>query len=165
MAAPTVPMWASCGGAQALAIIADSGTARAWDCPHCRDEDRPRTPIYGHIGHTGQGRLACGDYAQCTFEKGPKAIVTAATEPLFEGMPPSFQVMQSHCGQLNYAPDGWDVVAGGGEGALTRIQCLRKRGHLVYAAQFHIEMAGTPETSRQLMVNFLRLARHSLTAP
>ncbi len=165
LAAPKVPIWASCGGAQALAIIADGGTLRSWDCPHCRDEDRPKTPIYGHIGHTGPGPAACGDYSRCAFEKGPRFIVPAANEPLFEGMPSTFQVMESHCGQLMYAPDGWDVVAGGGSDALTRIQCLRLRGHYVYAAQFHIEMAGTPEVSRQLMRNFLSLARHSLTAP
>ena len=29
----------------------------------------------------------------------------------------------------------------------------------IYAAQFHIEMEGTPEASRQIMSNFLAVAR------
>jgi hypothetical protein len=29
----------------------------------------------------------------------------------------------------------------------------------VYAAQFHIDMAGTPENSRRIMANFLSLAK------
>jgi hypothetical protein len=32
-------------------------------------------------------------------------------------------------------------------------------GRPIYAAQFHIEMEGTPESSRQIMGNFLGLAR------
>ena len=32
-------------------------------------------------------------------------------------------------------------------------------GHYIYAAQFHIEMHGTPDTFRQIMSNFLRLAK------
>jgi hypothetical protein len=32
-------------------------------------------------------------------------------------------------------------------------------GRYVYAAQFHIEMAGTPENSHRIMANFLALAK------
>jgi len=46
-----------------------------------------------------------------------------------------------------------------GPGALTENQCLRVRDRYIYAAQFHIEMSGTPETSRTIMRNFLDLAR------
>ncbi|MBM4001473.1 MAG: hypothetical protein FJ297_18385 [Planctomycetes bacterium] len=41
---------------------------------------------------------------------------------------------------------------------MTRTQCLRRDDACVYAAQFHVEMAGTPETSRAIIGNFLRLA-------
>lgn len=32
-----LPLWASCGGAQGLAILSEYGTRQPWDCPHCRD--------------------------------------------------------------------------------------------------------------------------------
>ena len=31
--------------------------------------------------------------------------------------------------------------------------------HLIYAAQFHIEMKGAPEASQRIMLNFLGLAK------
>lgn len=153
------PLWASCGGAQALAILADRGTARPWDCPHCRDPRHPALPIYGHIGHRHAGAHACGDYADCVFERGPLAIRQAVADPVFAGLPGVFPAMESHCGQIEYAPRGWDVIAVGGPGTLTKNQCLRLRDRPVYAAQFHIEMDGTPESSRAIMANFLALAR------
>jgi hypothetical protein len=45
-----LPLWASCGGAQGLAILAEVGVDHRWDCPHCRDPLAPQTPIYTHIG-------------------------------------------------------------------------------------------------------------------
>ena len=67
--------------------------------------------------------------------------------------------MQSHCGQIEWPPKGWELIATGGEGTKTKVQCLRVKGAPIYAAQFHIEMDGTPETSRRIMSNFLRLAK------
>jgi GMP synthase-like glutamine amidotransferase len=67
--------------------------------------------------------------------------------------------MESHCGQLEWVPKGWRLVATAGPGTQTKIQCLRLDGAPIYAAQFHIEMAGTPENSRRIMENFLQLAR------
>ena len=61
-------------------------------------------------------------------------------------------------GQIAYVPPGWTRVVTNGPGALTENQCLRMNDRYIYAAQFHIEMAGTPETSRKIMSNFLRLA-------
>ena len=51
------------------------------------------------------------------------------------------------------------LIASNGSGSQTKTQCLRIKDRYIYAAQFHIEMAGTPESSRQIMSNFLRLAR------
>ena len=67
--------------------------------------------------------------------------------------------MESHCGQIQWPPAGWIVVVGAGPGTQTPIQCLRRRDRPIYAAQFHIEMEGTPETSRVIMANFLEAAR------
>lgn len=152
-----LPIWASCGGAQGLAILAENGTETPWDCPHCRDPKAPRSPIYGHIGHKAQ--RPCGDYSGCVFERGPYHILQTADDPAFAGLPREFRAMESHCGQIEWPPTGWVRIATAGKDTLTKTQCLRVKDRYIYAAQFHIEMDGTPETSRTIMTNFLRLAK------
>jgi hypothetical protein len=152
-----LPMWASCGGAQGLAILAEHGTGQPWDCPHCRDPKASKTPIYGHIGHTA--KKPCGDYSSCRFERGVYQVRQTAEDPVFAGLQREFPVMESHCGQIEWPPKGWVQVATAGPGTLTKMQCLRVRDRYIYAAQFHIEMDGTPATSRAIMGNFLRLAQ------
>jgi hypothetical protein len=155
-----LPMWASCGGAQGLAILTEHGLDQPWDCPHCRDPQNPRTPIYGHIGHIGHtARKPCGDYSACRFERGPCNILQAAADPAFAGLPREFRAVESHCGQIEWVPRGWRMLAVGGQGSLTRLQCLRVKDRYIYAAQFHIELDGTPASSRAIMGNFLNLAR------
>lgn len=151
------PMWASCGGAQGLAILAEHGVEQPWDCPHCRDPQQPRTPIYTHIGHTD--RRPCGDYSACLFERGPHNIRVTARDPVFAGLPDEFSLMESHCGQIEWPPAGWRLIATAGQGTRTKTQCLRMKDRYIYAAQFHVEMPGTPENSRRIMSNFLRLAK------
>ncbi|MEY3276591.1 MAG: type domain [Verrucomicrobiota bacterium] len=102
----SVPLWASCGGAQGLALVSEHGVEQPWDCPHCRDPRRPLTPLYGHIGHVPGMHLACGRYGDCTFERGPMAIRKVGTDPAFEGLPDEFTVMESHCGQIEVVPRG-----------------------------------------------------------
>jgi hypothetical protein len=155
----TVPIWASCGGAQGLAILAETGVDQPWDCPHCRDPRHPRLPIYTHIGHTGV--RPCGDYSACIHERGPHAVAKVGEDTVFRGLPRSFQVMESHCGQIEWPPAGWSLIATAGRGTLTRSQCLRLDGKPIYAAQFHIELDGTPENSRVIMSNFLTLAKQA----
>ncbi len=152
-----LPMWASCGGAQGLAILAETGVDRPWDCPHCRDPLHPRLPIYTHIGHTE--RKPCGDYSGCVFERGAYRVRPVTADPVFRGLAQEFEVMESHCGQIEWAPRGWEVVARGGDGALTRNQCLRVRDRPIYAAQFHVELPGREANARQIVSNFLRLAK------
>lgn len=156
-----LPLWASCGGAQALAIIADVGVEHPWDCPHCRDPLAPKSPIYTHIGHTNAAaHHACGDYSDCVFERGSHTIRQVGADPAFQGLPEEFPAMESHCGQIERPPRGWRLVATAGPGTLTRTQCLRVEGRYIYAAQFHIEMAGADASSRAIMGNFLSLARN-----
>jgi hypothetical protein len=151
-----LPIWAACGGAQGLAILSEAGVDQPWDCPHCRDPQNPKLPIYTHIGHTG--KRACGDYSACRFERGPHHVLQTADDPVFRGLPREFRVMESHCGQIEWAPKGWVRIATCGTGGLTKTQCLRVLDRPIYAAQFHIEMDGTPAASRAIMANFLRLA-------
>ena len=154
-----LPMWASCGGAQGLAILAETGVDKPWDCPHCRDPKNPKLPIYTHIGHTAM--KSCGDYSGCVFERGPHKVKKISDDPVFKGLPAEFTAMQSHCGQIEWPPKGWDLIATAGEGTKTRVQCLKVKDVPIYAAQFHIEMDGTPETSQRVMGNFLRVAREA----
>lgn len=153
-----LPIWASCGGAQGLAILAETGVDKPWDCPHCRNPQHPKTPIYTHIGHTGS--RPCGDYSACVFERGPHQVRKTRNDPVFARLPEEFTVMESHCGQIGWPPAGWSLIATAGKGSQTKTQCLRLNGRPIYAAQFHIEMAGTPGASRQIMSNFLGLSDH-----
>jgi hypothetical protein len=155
LARGNVPMWASCGGAQGLAILAQTGIGQPWDCPQCRDPAHPRLPIYTHIA--GSTRRKCGDYSGCVFERGPYTIRRLVDDPVFRGLPLEFRAMESHCGQIEWPPKGWDLIATCGDGGKTKTQCLRLKDYLIYAAQFHIEMDGTPESSRRIMGNFLKL--------
>jgi hypothetical protein len=152
-----LPMWASCGGAQGMAILAETGVDRPWDCPQCRDPASPKLPIYTHIA--GSRKRACGDYSGCIFERGPYQVRQVRADPVFAGLPREFRVIESHCGQIEWPPRDWVLVAAGGPGSLTRTQCLRVKDRYIYAAQFHIEMDGAPATARAIMGNFLRLAR------
>lgn len=152
-----LPMWASCGGAQGLALLSEYGVETPWDCPHCRTNATPRTPLYTHIGHTGV--KPCGDYGACVFERGPHEIRVVAADPVFQGLPAVFKAMESHCGQIEWPPAGWFLAATAGPGTKTRTQCLRRNDRPIYAAQFHIEMSGTPETSGRIMANFLAIAK------
>jgi hypothetical protein len=152
-----LPIWAACGGAQALAILQETGVDKPWDCPRCRDPKRPKSPVYSHIGHTGQ--TACGEYTKNMWERGKFNVRLVARDPVFQGLPEVFEVMESHVGQVAYVPEGWVRVATKGPGAMTENQCLRIADHYIYAAQFHIDMPGTPENSRKVMGNFLRLAK------
>ncbi len=152
-----LPMWASCGGAQGLAILAEVGVDKSWDCPHCRDSKNPKVPIYTHIGHTGQ--RPCGDYSACVFERGPHRVRKTRNDEVFHGLPSEFEVMESHCGQIEWPPTGWELIATAGIGTVTKTQCLRVKGRPIYAAQFHIEMRGTPDASQRIMSNFLKQAK------
>jgi hypothetical protein len=152
-----LPIWGACGGAQALAILEETGVDRPWDCPRCRDPQAPKSPVYTHIGHTGEA--PCGDYSKCIGERGKFKVRRTARDPAFEGLPEAFEIMESHVGQIAWPPKGWVRVATKGPGAFTVNQCLRVENRYIYAAQFHMEMAGTPENSRRIMGNFLALAK------
>jgi hypothetical protein len=156
-----LPLWASCGGAQGLALLSEYGTKHPWDCPHCRlsHSTLRQTALYTHIGHTAA--RPCGDYSGCVFERGPHWIAQLGQDPVFHGLPAQFQLMESHCGQIERPPRGWQWIATAGQGTLTKVQCLRWKDYPIYAAQFHIEMAGTPENSRLIMSNFLALAKQT----
>ena len=159
-AAGRTPIWASCGGAQGLAILSENGVDSPWDCPHCRVPGDAKTPIYGHIGHPDPtARRACGDYSTCFREQGPTKVRPLLADPVLEGLSAEFPMVESHCGQIEWAPRGWLLIVTGGEGAKTRVQCIRRAESPVYAAQFHVELEGSPEPSLRITRSFLALAR------
>jgi hypothetical protein len=154
-----LPLWTACGGAQGLALLQEFGLARPWDCPCCRDPKNPLSPIYTHIGYTSTGKPVCGDTRNNIFERGKFHVLQVAGDPVFAGLPAEFEIVESHCGQIDYVPKGWVRVVTRGTGGHTINQCLRIKDRFIYAAQFHMEMKGTPENSRTIMSNFLTLAK------
>ena len=152
-----IPIWAACGGAQGLAILFEHGLETPWDCPHCRDPRQPLTPIYSHI-HDVEWR-PCGDYSKCVHESGPTKVRQTANDPVFEGLSREFPIIESHCGQVAWVPKAWELIATAGEGAKTRMQCMRLKNRYIYAAQFHFELEGTPQSSRTILTNFIKVAQ------
>ncbi len=153
-----LPIWAACGGAQASAILSTVGVDKPWDCPRCRDPKAPKLPVYTHIGHTGEA--PCGDYSKNLFERGVYSVGQVAGDPVFAGLPREFKIAESHCGQIEWVPDGWTLIATRGRGGKTKTQCMRVKDRYIYAAQFHMELFDkTPDNSRRIMGNFLSLAK------
>lgn len=103
--------------------------------------------------------------AQTEAPRGPTAIGQVAKDPVFRGLPSEFRLMESHCGQFEWPPQGWELIATCGAGGKTKTQCLRLKDHPIYAAQFHIEMEGTPESSRRILQNFLSLCLEASRSP
>ncbi len=100
-----LPMWGACGGAQILAILEEVGVDQPWDCPRCRNTNRPLLPIYSHIGHTGDA--PCGDYSKCIGERGKYRMKIERQDPVFAGISEIFEITESHIGQIDYVPRGW----------------------------------------------------------
>jgi F5/8 type C domain/Glutamine amidotransferase class-I len=156
----TLPMWGACGGGQVFGILAEHGCEQPWDCPKCRDPAHPKSPIYGHIGLIDPTKpTPCGIYTNNIYEKGPTPVRRVVDDPAFRGLPDEFELVEYHCGQLEFLPAGWDLIVTKGIGGKTWMQCMRKRGTCIYAVQFHIENQGTPENSRLIMSNYLALVK------
>jgi hypothetical protein len=158
-----LPIWGSCGGAQLLGILLDTGYELPWDCPRCRiDHHPPYSPIYGHIGYIDPDDPGpCGDYEHAIMEVGPTNILKVGSDPVFSGLPSAFLANESHMGQLEYLPAGWQLIARGGTGAKTYHQCYRDSARPIYGAQFHIENwdSATWGNSIKIMTNFLNVAQ------
>ncbi len=157
-----LPIWGSCGGAQALGILLDTGYESPWDCPRCRDQYNPYCPIYGHIGYLDpENPGPCGDYASAIREVGPTYVMQVTYDTVFDGLPTNFLANESHMGQLEYLPVGWHLIAQNGPGGYTQHQCFRQDDRYIYGAQFHIEdyNSQTWYNSQIIMTNFLNLAR------
>lgn len=164
-----IPIWGSCGGAQVLGLLADTGYDNPWDCPRCRYFHNPSwSPIYGHIGYHNPSiepqDCNLNDYSNCIFETGPYWISKEGNpaDPVFAGLSDPFLAYESHCGQLEYLPVGWHQVGGKGDSdTLTEFQCFRRTGTCIYGAQFHIENyhSQTWDNAIQIMTNFLSLAQ------
>lgn len=158
----TLPIWGSCGGCQLLAILAETGTRQAWDCPHCRDPQHPRSPIYTHIhcANAAESPPKCGVYDLCEFERGPYVLRIVRDDPVLARLPADglFTCQESHCGQIAYLPKGWSLLVTRGPNGKTENQLMKVDGYPIYAAQFHIDMGG--EHAEILAKNFLQLARH-----
>lgn len=158
-----LPIWGSCGGCQLLPTLEETGVDNPWDCPHCRDPENPKLPIYTHINCTDRDNskttTGCGTYGECGWERGPMTLREVRNDPVFAGLPENgeFVCNQSHVGQIAYLPEGWALLATHGPGGFTVNQLMTVVGHPIYAAQFHIDMGG--RHAEILIANFLNIAR------
>lgn len=160
-----LPTFAACGSAQVLALCSTTGIEGEWDCPRCRDPRQPRSPVYEYIGYVEPAKEPgpCGTYTNNLWEKGPTQVRQLVRDPVFAGLPREFPVAESHCGQIAFIPKGWTHVLTAGEGAKTKIQCMRRNDRYIYAVQFHIESSrwkdATWAHAERIMGNFLAQAR------
>ncbi len=156
----STPLWAACGGAQGFGLLAENGCEGDWDCPNCRDSQNPKSPIYGHIGLLDANvKTACGIYTNNIYERGPTTVRKLVDDPVFAGLAEEFLIPEYHCGQIEFLPKGWELLVTKGTSGKTWMQCMRKRGTCIYAAQFHIELQGTPENSQRIMSQYLAYAK------
>src|SRR5690606_18673840 len=114
LASRQLPMWGASGYGQILARLEETGDDHPWDCPSCRDPKAPLLPVYSHIGQLAE--TACGDYSQNVAERGAYKMRIVAKDPVFEGVPEIFEIMESHVGQMAYVPQGWTRLVAGGPG-------------------------------------------------
>jgi GMP synthase-like glutamine amidotransferase len=105
------------------------------------------------------GRRDVWQYSKNIGERGKFKMQVVARDPVLEGLSDVFEIMEAHIGQIAYVPEGWVRIVTRGPGAHTVNQCLRVEDRYIYAAQFHMELPGTPENSRKIISNFLSLAK------
>lgn len=161
-----IPVWGSCGGAQAIGILLDTGYQSPWDCPRCRLPHDPYSPIYGHIGYLDpEDPGPCGDYLHAIMETGPTYILKMTDDPVLDTLPSEFLVNESHMGQLEYLPVNWQQICTISPHydptVHTDLQLCKRIDKPIYAAQFHIENpdASTWDNSITIMSNFLTISK------
>jgi len=127
----------------------------------CRDailDLGPRVPLLGVcLGHQGIIHAFGGAIvAAPQVMHGKSTLVRHDGDPLFAGVPSSFEAMRYHslAGQPQTIPSCLRVLARSDDGV---VMAVRHREHPIYGVQFHPESVGTPEGKR-ILGNFTRLA-------
>jgi GMP synthase (glutamine-hydrolysing) len=84
-------------------------------------------------------------------EYGAGALTVSGNSPLFEGLPGTLQVWNSHGDKLTQLPSGFESIGHTENSAYAAIQ---HRQNLLFGLQFHPEVAHTP-LGKEILENFL----------
>ena len=85
-----------------------------------------------------------------------KEITLIGNDPLFDGLPGSVRVSESHRQALNRVPEGFRHLAGS---ATSQIEAIRHETRPIYGLQFHPERSDEKHPhGRMIIQNFLKLA-------
>ncbi len=116
-------------------------------------------PILGICaGHQFMAKHLGGDAAPAAVPEFGKALLTVR-EPdvLFEGLPTSFEVWESHNDEVNQLPDGFVSLASSPNCA---VQAMRHTKRPLFGLQFHPEVENT-QFGYDIFRNFLRLCERT----
>ena len=112
-------------------------------------------PILGICaGHQFMAKHFGGDATPSAVPEFGKAVLTIQNpDVLFEGLPVSFEVWESHNDEVSALPDGFVSLASSPN---CRIQAMRHRARPLFGLQFHPEVENT-QFGYDIFRNFLRL--------
>jgi GMP synthase (glutamine-hydrolysing) len=100
------------------------------------------------LAHFQGGKVERGEKRE--YGKG-LLTVKDTTSALFKGLPPEFQVWNSHADKLTKPPSGFQPIAVTGNSAYAAVEHRRKR---MFGLQFHPEVVHTPR-GKEIIANFV----------
>lgn len=117
--------------------------------------DRARVPILGICaGHQFMASHLGGKAAPSKVPEFGKARLTVTrADELFEGLPRSFEVWESHNDEVSVVPAGFEVLANSPNCA---VQAMRAIDRPLFGLQFHPEVEHT-QFGSEIFRNFLRV--------
>ena len=116
--------------------------------------DAIEAPILGICaGHQFMAKHFGGDAAPSAVPEFGKAVLTVhEPDVLFEGLPPTFEVWESHNDEVNMLPKDFVALASSAD---CRVQAMRSLRRPLFGLQFHPEVENT-QHGYDIFRNFLR---------
>lgn len=116
--------------------------------------DEIEAPILGICaGHQFMAKHFGGDAAPATTPEFGKAMLTVhQPDVLFNGLPPSFEVWESHNDEVSILPDGFVALASSPN---CHVQAMRSQKRSLFGLQFHPEVENT-QFGYDIFRNFLK---------
>ncbi len=117
--------------------------------------DQLGVPILGICaGHQFMAKHLGGDAAPSAVPEFGKAVVTVQQpDVLFEGLPPTFEVWESHNDEVSTLPEGFVSLASSPNCA---VQAMRSTKRPLFGLQFHPEVENT-QHGYEIFQNFLKV--------
>ncbi len=116
--------------------------------------DQVEAPILGICaGHQFMAKHFGGDAAPSAVPEFGKAVLTVKQpDVLFEGLPASFEVWESHNDEVSALPEGFEALASSPN---CKVQAMRSLKRPLFGLQFHPEVENT-QHGYEIFRNFLR---------